>query len=281
MKVVTCVNDKGGSCKTTTIFNLASKKALDGYKVLMIDLDSCGVLSRFNDVDPVDKDDVSIGQLLRPDDESALIKRPEFKTSDILASIFIVDSFNDYVKKKYPTLDVAGNLCIIPTNRKGELIGTERRLSELKLSPGTVVKELIEKLDTIGGDKFDYVFIDCPGAMNILTLNALMAANYVIVPFEATKSNVDRFGTVFDMIGMVNDPKYNPDIKEVCVLPCRTKRRKTERTIIEEIDKEYQVAGNIKECADVTRYDDDHVAVVVAKPYCDASMAYSEVAEKL
>ena len=44
MKVITCANDKGGSCKTTTILNLASQKALEGYNVLMIDLDSCGSL---------------------------------------------------------------------------------------------------------------------------------------------------------------------------------------------------------------------------------------------
>ena len=63
------------------------------------------------------------------------------------------------------------------------------------------------------------------------------------------------------------------------VLACRAKRRKTENDIVEDVSKEYKFIGSIKESADVTRYDKKGVAIVVAKPYCDASLAYKKVSQ--
>ena len=106
MKVITCVNDKGGSCKTTTIYNLASQKALEGYKVLMIDLDACGSLTNVCCHIEVGEDDATIGSLLMP------VKRklPELNVVDILQSIMTVDTFNAFMKNKRGNTEVTDNL---------------------------------------------------------------------------------------------------------------------------------------------------------------------------
>lgn len=273
MKVITCCNDKGGSCKTTTILNLASQKALEGHNVLMIDLDSCGILTEYCRVS-VEEDDVTIGKLLMPSSRKRL---PEWSASDILKGIYTVDVFTEYTasKRKGEGLET---LCIIPTVKDGELISVVNELSQM-IGREKVLKALLKKLEETELIKFDYVFIDCPGAMNVLTVNALVAADSVIVPFEATQSNVVRLSEVFDTIYQIKELELNSNLEVAGVLACRTKRRKTERDILDDVSKEYKLIGSIKESADVTRNDKCGVAAVVAKPYCDASMSYKDVSD--
>lgn len=275
MKVITCVNDKGGSCKTTTILNLASQKALEGYKVLMVDLDACGILTEACHVE-VGENDTTIGNLMMP------VKRKisDVGVVDILGGIYTVDSFNAYVEKKGKT-DVVDNLCILPTGKDGELISVHDALMDVPVGRERVLKNLLSKLSETDAVVFDYVFLDCPGAMNVLTINALVAADVCIVPFEATQGNVSRFSEVFDTIDMVKEMGLNKELEVPGVLACRTKRRSSERDILAEVGSEYTVIGSIKESADVTRYEPYGVGVVVAKPYCAASMSYAEVADML
>lgn len=279
MKVITCVNDKGGSCKTTTIYNLASQKALEGYKVLMIDLDACGSLTNVCCHIEVGEDDATIGSLLMP------VKRklPELNVVDILQSIMTVDTFNAFMENKRGNTEVADNLCIIPTGKDGELITVNDSLMDVPVGREKALKNILTKLNSTDIVKFDYVFLDCPGSMNVLTINALVAADVCIVPFEATRGNTSRFSEVFDTINTVKDMDLNRDLQVPGVLACRIKRRKSENDILSglEIESEYNVIGSIKESAEVTRYEDLGVGVVVAKPYCDASMAYAEIADML
>ena len=102
-----------------------------------------------------------------------------FFIADILKGISTVDSFTEYTAKIRNDHKGLKNLCIIPT-ADNELISVRNNLM-YETSRETVLKYMLKKLDETDAIKFDYVFVDCPGAMDVLTLNALVAADVVIV----------------------------------------------------------------------------------------------------
>ena len=142
-------NQKGGISKTTTSTNLAICLAAFGKSVVLVDLDSQGDSTKSLGIDPAVKKgifDIFIG------------------AADV-ADVLIPTDF--------------ANVSILPSTYS--LAGIEIKLSELKDSQRTMVAILGR-----GGLDCDYVIIDCPPALGILPINALAAANAVIIPVTAT-----------------------------------------------------------------------------------------------
>ena len=147
--IVAVFNQKGGISKTTTSTNLAICLAAFGKSVVLVDLDSQGDSTKSLGIDPAVKKgifDIFIG------------------SADV-ADVLIPTDF--------------ANVSILPSTYS--LAGIEIRLSELKDSQRTMVAILGR-----GGLDCDYVIIDCPPALGILPINALAAANAVIIPVTAT-----------------------------------------------------------------------------------------------
>jgi chromosome partitioning protein len=147
--IVAIFNQKGGISKTTTSTNLAVCLAACGRSVVLVDLDSQGDSTKSLGIDPGIKKgiyDVFIGAA---------------EASDVL------------IPTDFP------NVSILPSTYS--LAGIEIRLSELKDSQRTMVNILgRSNIDC------DYVVVDCPPALGILPINALAAANAVIIPVTAT-----------------------------------------------------------------------------------------------
>ncbi len=148
-KIIAVVNQKGGVGKTTTSMNLATAMAAINKKVLLIDLDPQGNLS------------TGLG-----------LKLSERKPSAYDLLLGEIDNLADAIKKtEFP------NLSIIPS--EVDLYGAEHEL----LQEEDRLFRLFAYRQPFN-DNFDYIFIDCPPSLGVLTVNALIAANSVLVPLQ-------------------------------------------------------------------------------------------------
>ena len=149
MKIVSIFNQKGGVGKTTTNINLAAYIALKGHKVLVIDIDPQGNTSSGLGVDK-DKVEKTTYELLIG--EAAM-------NESILAAENIE------------------NLKIVPSNMN--LAGADLELSYME-NRESILKSKLEELE----ESFDFIIIDCPPSLGLLTINALTASDSVLIPMQ-------------------------------------------------------------------------------------------------
>ena len=148
---ISVVNQKGGVGKTTTVLNLATTVAASGKKVLILDLDAQGNAS------------TGLGIL---SDERKL------STYDFLMS-------NENINNTIKNTSIE-NLYIIPASQ--DLSSIDMDLAEMK-KRATRLKNIFKK-NNITEINFDYIFMDCPPALNMLTVNSLALANFIIIPLQ-------------------------------------------------------------------------------------------------
>ena len=165
-KVVTIANQKGGVGKTTTAINLSTCLAKAGKKVLMIDADPQGNATSGLGID----------------------KEVEYSVYDVM--------INDVAMRETLKDSCVKNLKVCPSNIN--LAGAEVEL----VSMMSREHRLKEKLDEIK-DEFDYVIIDCPPSLGLITLNTFTAANTVLIPIQCEYYALEGLGQLINTINLV------------------------------------------------------------------------------
>ena len=198
-KIIAIFNQKGGVGKTTTSINLAAGLGKLGKNVLLLDLDPQGNTTSGLGID---RDNV------------------EYQIYDILA--------NDIDAEKVIYESSAENVSIIPSN--SQLAGLEVELAR----EGNWEETLKHKLEPIK-DKFDFIFIDCPPSLGILSVTGLIASNSVIIPIQCEYYALEGVSQLFTTIELVKST-YNPTIEiEGVVLSMFDGRTNLSIQVVEEV----------------------------------------------
>ena len=187
-RLVALINQKGGVGKTTTTVNLGAALAASGLRVLMIDLDPQAHLTLSLGIDPEELD-LSIYDLLAEQDVSAA------------QVVRIVDGCE--------------RLGVLPADTN--LAGIESELAE-QVRTGLAQTLLRNKCADLMS-QFDYVLIDCPPSLGLLTINGLTCAKEIIVPMQAHFLALQGMGKLFETINMIRQG-INPALTVSGVVLC-------------------------------------------------------------
>lgn len=200
-KIVSIANQKGGVGKTTTSINLSTILAKKGKKILMIDADPQGNASSGIGVD---REDI------------------ELSVYDVL----INDKPIDEVVKKTNIK----NLYICPSNIN--LAGAEVEL----VSVMSREHRLKEKLDMVK-DNYDFIIIDCPPSLGLITLNAFTASDSVLIPVQCEYYALEGLGQLLNTISLVKK-HLNKDIEiEGALLTMYDIRTNLSNQVVKEVKK--------------------------------------------
>lgn len=177
-QVIAVSNQKGGVGKTTSSVNLAAELVLMGRRVLLIDFDPQG--------------NTTSGMGIDKDQEG-----------EDLYDVFFGKVALSGILKDSPFPELSGLKIAASTK---DLIGVE---VELGKTPGRelILKSQLKNLK----DEFDYVFIDCPPSLGILTLNALGAADSVIIPLQAEYYALEGVSSLLETVSFVTQT-FNPEL---------------------------------------------------------------------
>lgn len=250
MKRIILINQKGGVAKTTSTYNLAAAKAAAGKTVLMIDLDPQASLTIMCGSEP--------GEERFAGHSTCDLFQPK---TDPFEAVFHV------------TASKLDNLFLVPSNI--DLAETERDLI-LRIHSEVRLKKAIEKFS----GEFDYIFIDCPPQLGQLTINALVAADEVLIPCKTDYISYRGLRALLDTVEQVKEEELNESIQINGIIGTFYEERvNDQRAALEMMAQKAPIIGTVRKSADVPRHTLEGRPVVLAMSESKCAEEYRRIAE--
>ena len=247
-KIIAIANQKGGVGKTTTAVNLSACLAEKGQKVLLID------------VDPQGNSTSGLGL-----DKNAL----RYSAYDIL--------INDVDANMVIQKTMIDALHVIPSNIN--LVGAEVELVP-RMARETILKKALQNIR----DDYDFIFMDCPPSLGLITLNALTAADKILVPIQCEYYALEGLSQLINTIKLVKT-NLNPSLEvEGVVLTMFDGRTNLSIQVAEEVKKYFKnkvyktiIPRNVR----LGEAPSFGLPVIKYDPACLGTQCYNELAEEM
>ena len=205
MKRIAVINQKGGVGKTTTTVNLGAALAHQGFRVLLLDMDPQANLTVHID------------------------KRPDLE-GNTMTNLFVEDASLEQLVQTTGS----PNLSVVPSDTS--LAGVEQVLAN-RIGRETILREALTAF--AGSSSFDFALFDCPPSLGVLSANALVAADFVLIPMQAEYLALQGMAKLLEVVQLVQK-RLNPALKIACVLPCMVDGRTNLSTeVLREIDAHF------------------------------------------
>lgn len=245
MKVIAIANQKGGVAKTTTTHNLGVALADAGKKVLMIDLDSQASLTISVGLEPLEIQRTIVD----------VLKKDGLPVGECIQQLreglHIVTSIIDLAPMEMEMLSRASREKIL-----------DRALKPVR-------------------ENYDYILVDCPPQLSILTINALSCADGVLIPVKTDYLAYRGLTQLQDSIREIQE-LINPGLQVLGVIATLYDTRVTDdREILALLKKEYNLLGVVKRLAIAKKGIYDGLAVVEQAPASEIAKEYKTIAEMI
>lgn len=209
-RIFTVANQKGGVGKTTTAVNIAAALSMGGLRTLVIDLDPQGNASTAFGV-PRDEVDGMYEVIIK-----------DKKLSDVLLKV-----------PGFPDLEIAPATQSL-ANAEVELVPMVAREMRLKKALSQYLAERAER-----GERIDYVLIDCPPSLGLLTINALVSGDELLIPIQCEYYSLEGLSLLLHTVSLIQE-HLNPQIKlSTIVLTMFDGRTRLANDVADEIRKHY------------------------------------------
>lgn len=247
MHVISLVNIKGGVGKTVSAVNIATVLAGYNYKVLLIDLDAqANTTQHFNMYDP-----------------------------EQLSSYDVLMDKNIRLQEVIQPTSIE-NLDLIPSNIKlilaeNEIITDTRKSRENRLQ--RALKDA----------NYDYVIIDCPPSLGMITTNALVASNYVLTPIKIDRFALDGFSYLLSTIDEIRD-EFNPKLEFLGAFITMDKRTTVNREVKEMLQKNLGkklLNTSIRENTTLVQSTFEQIPVTIYDPKANSAIDYQELTKEV
>ena len=243
--VIALANQKGGVAKTTCAHNLGVALANKGKKVLIIDLDSQASLTISVGLEPLDIDD-NIVAVLRKNGKS----------------------ITECINKIKPNLSIVTSVIDLAQ-------------IEMEMMTRASREKILDRALAPVKNEYDFILIDCPPQLSILTVNALSSADAVIIPVKTDYLAYRGLTQLEETIEEIRE-LINPGLKNLGVIATMYEMRiKDDNEILKELQKEYKLLGVIKKLAVAKRGVYDGLSVVEQSPSSEIAAEYIKIADMI